>query len=201
MIAEATLALVIERGHRNVTTAEVAERAGVTEAIVLYHFPSKDHLYVAALTFDRVRDEERWRGFFAESPPLDSALAIAGEAGRQASADVSHTNSLQLFVAMAAEACDPDHPAHEWFLAHHRSVRQGFADLLRAMQAVGEAHPGVDPDRFARQLTAVWDGLQEQWLIDPDFDLGNEIAQAFIALTRADAMAAKRALAEVAERL
>ena len=48
-IAEATLALVVEKGHRAVVTAEIARRTGLSEPGVLYHFPSKDELLIGAL--------------------------------------------------------------------------------------------------------------------------------------------------------
>ena len=41
-ISEAALALIMERGHRAVTVAEVADRAGVSEPSVFYHFPTKE---------------------------------------------------------------------------------------------------------------------------------------------------------------
>lgn len=47
------LDVVIEKGHGKVTTAEVAARASTSEATVLYDYPSKDHLLVAALELDR----------------------------------------------------------------------------------------------------------------------------------------------------
>src|SRR5262245_41863829 len=52
-IAQAVLDLVLDVGHARVTTAEVARRAGTSEATVLYHFPTKDHLLIAALDRDQ----------------------------------------------------------------------------------------------------------------------------------------------------
>src|SRR5258708_1698616 len=41
--------LFSEQGFRGTTTRQIAERAGVTEAIVFRHFASKDELYWAVL--------------------------------------------------------------------------------------------------------------------------------------------------------
>ena len=48
---EATVACLNERGYANLTTAEVAARAGVSKGAQLYHFPKKDDLVVAALEY------------------------------------------------------------------------------------------------------------------------------------------------------
>jgi AcrR family transcriptional regulator len=190
-ITEAALALVIERGHSAVTTADVAERAGLTEATVLYHFPTKDHIFVAVLSRNEANDND------AQVPDItgdDPGPMI----GRQAAINVSHANTLRLFVAMAAEACNPTHPAHAWFLKHHGEARRIFADILRQQQDAGLAHPDIEAERFSRQMVAIWDGLQSQWLIDPSFDLAEEVTAAFNTLTRVDTMAARRAMEALA---
>lgn len=50
-LMEATVACLNERGYANLTTAEVAARAGVSKGAQLYHFPKKDDLVVAALEY------------------------------------------------------------------------------------------------------------------------------------------------------
>jgi hypothetical protein len=56
----------------------------------------------------------------------------------------------------------------------------------------------MDPERFGRQMGAVWDGLQLRWLTGAGFDLTEEIMAAFRALSRQDAVEAKRALQALA---
>ena len=48
-IAEAALELIRESGHRSLLVADVARRAGVSERTLFYHFPTRDHVLVAAL--------------------------------------------------------------------------------------------------------------------------------------------------------
>ncbi|HJQ26457.1 MAG TPA: TetR/AcrR family transcriptional regulator [Blastocatellia bacterium] len=43
--------LFSQKGFRGTTTKEVAERAGVSEAIIFRHFATKDELYAAILSF------------------------------------------------------------------------------------------------------------------------------------------------------
>ena len=192
-IAAACLALVIERGHPEVTVPDVADRAGVTEATVTYHFPTKDHLFIAALEQADVDD--------LPNEDVGSLADVSGYLESVIHAPASHPNRLRLFSLEMGNATDPDHPAHAWFVERSRTVREAFADMLQLLQRRGEAHPDVDPQRFARQLTATWDGLQIQWLSDPDFTLATEVIETFHALARTDLMAARRAIAKLAAEL
>jgi AcrR family transcriptional regulator len=195
-ISAAALALVIEKGHRNVTTTEVAARAEVTEATVLYHFPTKDHLLVAAKQADDDTTAETW-GTLEEvsAHGFEELLATAIQRG------IGRPNTLRLLMSLSADACDPEHPAHAYIERRQMDVAAYFSEILRRQQATGLAHPDIDPEPFGRQMIAVWDGLQAQWLVNPSFDLANEVIEAFRRLTRQEAMQAKRAMNELAAQL
>lgn len=189
-IATAVMDIVRADGLQAVSPAAVARRAGLTPATVTYHFPTRDALLVGALQH---REEQ-----LTAAVGTDREVDLAALLSSQAVADARDRNYVALFGAMSAAAADPGHPAHEWLRGHHRRVREGLADALRRLQAGGRAHPDVEPEQFARQMVAVWDGLQAQWLADPDFDLAAEVTAAFRSLTRADLVEAKRALEALA---
>ena len=48
-IIESATVLFAAKGFNGTKTREIAERAGVSEALVFKHFPTKDHLYAAIL--------------------------------------------------------------------------------------------------------------------------------------------------------
>ena len=48
-LIDATVECLFERGYAGITTAEIAERAGVSKGAQLHHFPTKDQLVIAAL--------------------------------------------------------------------------------------------------------------------------------------------------------
>ncbi|RMI09501.1 TetR/AcrR family transcriptional regulator [Cellulomonas triticagri] len=196
LVARTAHEVVLESGHRALTLAEVARRADLSEAQVLYHFPSRDHLLVAALkhALDRQGEDYGHRPVAPGTDPVDAFAANVNEG-------LSDPPVLRLFVAMSAEATDPDHPAHAWSREHHEGVVRGYARMLRNLQESGWAHPDVEPDRFARQLMALWEGLQAQWLVDPSFDLGAEVAAGVRVLARRDAVLAREAVESLAHRL
>lgn len=76
-----------------------------------------------------------------------------------------------LYSTVVAEAADPDHPLHDDFATRYRERAQATAALLRAGQCAGEIAPDIDPEAGARLISAVMDGIQQQWLLDATVDM------------------------------
>ena len=163
-IADAALAIVMEHGHRALTTLAVAQRAGMSEAGLLYHFSSKDAVLVAALArFDAL-----------QIGPLADGEVIA-TAPQRAAANVRRTNIARLYAALMIEASDPQHPAHDYLKGRGRAARSIYINEIQRLQARREVSPEVDPRRAAVWLLAAYDGLQNHWLVDPAFDIDVEL--------------------------
>lgn len=80
---------------------------------------------------------------------------------------------MRLFVAMSAEAADDDSEARGFFAERYRWLLQEIADDVRKHQAEGQLSPHLDPDGVASLLVAAADGLQIQWLLNPEsVDMG-----------------------------
>jgi hypothetical protein len=74
---------------------------------------------------------------------------------------------IQTFSALLGESVTEGHPAREYFTERYARVRASMAAVLRA--EYGERLPnGLTPERTAPLLVAVMDGLQFQWLLDPE---------------------------------
>lgn len=170
-IVESTLELIIAKGHRAVITADVADRTGLSEPGVLYHFQSKDELLLGALQhFDDVE---------LSTLPEGESLRQAPDRAR---AGVLRTNIVRLHTAMSGEASDPAHPAHEYFKQRSRRSNKLMADNIRLLQSEGIVGLQVDADRASRMIHAAWEGLQIQWLAEPSFDIGNDLEAIITAL-------------------
>jgi AcrR family transcriptional regulator len=61
-IVEVASELFSQRGFNGVTTKEIADRAGVSQAIIFRHFPSKEAIYSAILDNKLKQAAERIRG-------------------------------------------------------------------------------------------------------------------------------------------
>lgn len=167
-LVEATVALVAEQGWDGVTTRQIADRAGANQALINYHFGSKERLL-------RVAVETTLREGF--STPVEAMLAAPrladGAIGLvRALAAMSHADPVVRFSmeAMARAARD-------------RQVQQVMADLLAGLRAElargvaaaqrrGELSASLDPEGTAAVLGAIFDGLGLHLLIDPTLDVG-----------------------------
>jgi AcrR family transcriptional regulator len=155
---------VVERGHRSLTTLAVANRAGISEPGLLYHYPSKEAVLVAALErFDEQQLSQLAPGEAIESAPERAALGVR------------RTNIVHLYTALLAEASNPEHPAHQYFKNRWRVGREIPARDIALLQARGEVDPTIEPQRAATWILAAWDGLQSHWLVDPTFDIDVEL--------------------------
>jgi hypothetical protein len=85
---------------------------------------------------------------------------------------------------MAGEAIDAGHPGHEWLRSHHREAGAMITSALRQAQQEGTCAPEAPVERIARVTLAVMDGLQIQWLMDPEScDMAGDFA-AFVRTVR-----------------
>lgn len=179
-IADAVLAIVDAEGHDAVTTALVAEKSGIAEATVLYHFPTKDHLLVAAL--QRADDLSELQVDLDVDLDLDLLRQVASEALE------GEARRHRLLVVMRGKSATPEHPAVEYFerrLAHSLEI---YVRLIERRQKAGLAHPAVDPRSVALQLLALWDGLSTIYYTDESIDLGELLVEGYRRLAGENVM-------------
>ncbi|MFI5607814.1 TetR/AcrR family transcriptional regulator [Amycolatopsis sp. NPDC051903] len=155
-----------EAGYHGSSLREIAKRAGISHAGLLYYFPTKEALLAAVLERRDAEDSEREQ--LTVPPGLEVLRHFVALAGH----NVRHPGIVDLYSRLAAEAVAPDHPAHEYFDRHYRQAREGVVDSFRVLAGTGELREGVDPDFAALTFIALMDGLQVQWLTTPaDVDL------------------------------
>ncbi|MGQ1837983.1 TetR/AcrR family transcriptional regulator [Kocuria turfanensis] len=166
-------------GYRGTSMSAVARACGMSQTGLVHHFPTKDDLLQAVM--DR-RDE------------IDAARIQSPGDGRPRGWDylaglvdlVRHNQGqpgiVRLFTTMAGEAVDPEHPANTWLRRHHRSTAEQIRAALAEAAQDGRLAADAPVDSIARCLIAAMDGLQIQWLSDPDHP---DMAEDFAALVDA----------------
>lgn len=161
-ILEAANRAFAERGYRGASLAAIAESVGLSQPGLLHHFPSKEALLVEVLRLRHERDLERVRGVAAERDSyLEGLIEVVRENERS-------PGLVRLFTVLAAESVDGDHPGNEHFRERYEELRRAVAADLAAEQREGRVATDLDVDLTASQLIAISDGLQLQWLLDPD---------------------------------
>jgi AcrR family transcriptional regulator len=147
-----------EAGYHGSSLREIAKRAGISHAGLLYYFPSKEALLAAVLERRDAEDTEREQ--LKGSPGLEVLRHFLTLAAH----NVRHPGIVDLYSRLAAEAVSPDHPAHDYFERHYQAAREGTQESFRALADSGELREGIDPAIAALTFIALMDGLQVQWL-------------------------------------
>ncbi|WP_371674555.1 TetR/AcrR family transcriptional regulator [Streptomyces sp. NBC_00289] len=154
-IVRAALEVIAERGYRGASLASVAERVGLTQQGLLHHFPTKDALLVAVL-----EERDQWDALPDTQWRVDLLASLVEY-------NAMRPGIIQTFSALLGESVTEGHPAREYFTERYTRVRVSMATALRA--EYGDTLPnGLTPERTAPLLIAVMDGLQYQWLLDPE---------------------------------
>lgn len=152
-------------GFNSATMREIAEACDITRAGLSHHFPTKESLMEAVLETRDVEDRERFR--------RNGSRGSDGLGVLRGMVDLARHNTqvpgiIGLYAVLSAEAAAPDHPAHDYFVRRYARIREGTATALRRARDAGFLAAHVDEDQAAAELTAIMDGLQLQWLLDPD---------------------------------
>ena len=156
--------IISERGYAETRIADVAARAGVSPALVIYYYKTKDQLLTEAIRYY----EDAW---YAEGKRRMAALPSAAQ-------------RLEQFVAMNLLPQSNPELESDWKLwldfwvqaARNADVasvrrksderwREVIVSLVVAGQEAGE-FSGIDPGPFAIFLSALLDGLTVQIALD-----------------------------------
>jgi AcrR family transcriptional regulator len=115
-IAEVAMRLFSERGFRGTTTKEIAQAAGVSEAIIFRHFATKEELYTAIIDFKGC-----------------AGAAVSPVAGRPESPAI--IEEIRGCVAEAMEASD-DLAVFQTVALHMLDHHQGDPEFLRLLMYI-----------------------------------------------------------------
>ncbi|MEH0636316.1 MULTISPECIES: TetR/AcrR family transcriptional regulator [Streptomyces] len=166
-ILDAAVENFARRGFHAASLARIAKDVGITQGGLLHHFRSKEDLLVQVL--ERIDDSDRERFF---SRRFDSAAQMFAALVKLAEYNGTRLGRTRMFNVLAAEAGDPEHPAHAYFVRRYAEVVDTVGGVLRRGVASGELRAGTDVVAVAQELAAVMDGLQIQWVLDPrGFDM------------------------------
>lgn len=165
LILETALEIIEQKGYGATSLRDIADAVGMTQAGLLHHFGTKENLLVEVL---RQRDIVNRRIVAAQGG--DDPMTI-----RVARHNESVPALVNLYVNLEAAAADAEHPAHEFFLRRENEVLASMRRDIEARQQAGTLAQDVDASMMARVFLALSDGLQAQWGINPEVDLGGTI--------------------------
>ncbi|MBS6363890.1 MAG: TetR/AcrR family transcriptional regulator [Actinomycetaceae bacterium] len=151
-----------EHGYRNGSLQEIGNRVGMTHSGVLHHFGSKTNLLLEVVRFrDKSDLEEIDREEVPEGEELFQHLM------RTVQINSKRPGVVQTYAVLSAESVTDDHPAKDYFIERFYNLREKIAEAIR------QWYPDkvFSDDRLraaASALIGAMDGIQTQWLLDPE---------------------------------
>ncbi|MER7277686.1 helix-turn-helix domain-containing protein [Dactylosporangium sp. NPDC000244] len=159
-ILSRAIELFAERGV-GASLRAIGAAIGVSHAALRYYFSSRDELLVEVY-----RAHERLE--HADPPPEDiSAVAVMERSARR---NRAIPGLVELYATLSTDALQgAQHPLTQEFVRDRfRAVREHLAERVRAGQRAGAIAADIDPADAASLVIAASDGLQLQWLLDPE---------------------------------
>ncbi|WP_108493806.1 TetR/AcrR family transcriptional regulator [Promicromonospora sp. AC04] len=157
--------LFAERGA-GASLRAIGEAIGVSHAALRYYFANRDELLVEVYRAHEAKVHEVQAR--ERSTPEEVSAVVMME--QSAERNRSIPGLVELYATLTTDALQgQQHPAtREFVQARFRRVRADLAERVRAGQRSGAIAADVDPDDAAALVAAASDGLQLQWLLQPD---------------------------------
>lgn len=164
LVAEAVCRLADERGLEGVTLRDVAARAQVSMGAVQRCFRTKEEMLVFTLEHIGERIGERVRARLVRSPAQSAGTALGHAVTEVSLLREEHRAEARVWLAFVAQAAVSETLARV-LKANYATLEEAFARLVsEAGESADRAVP-LDPQREARTLLALADGLTAHILI------------------------------------
>lgn len=159
-VLQAARRLFAQSGFKGTSLMSVAKEAGITDAGLLYHFPTKIDLLLAVIEEgDREQDAALSRVPDASGMALIERMATFG-------ADLQDDPVLTaLDVTLSAEHLQDDSAANRYFRERYQRFRKQLAAAFSDARDQGALSRQTDPKAEAELMIAVLDGLRLQWIL------------------------------------
>ena len=168
-ILDAAIEVFAKRGADRTSLRAIAQEVGVTHAALIHHFGTLERLLVEVYEESERRLELEARDLQDISPVEVMRLSAQRNRGVP--------GLVQLYTSLVASALAEGHPAATRFASQRFArIRASLVEQIKSRQEAGRIRSDVDADQVAALVIAASDGLQTQWLLDPDVDLVGALA-------------------------
>jgi AcrR family transcriptional regulator len=164
-ILDRAIEVFADKGAEGTSLRAIAEKIGVSHAALLHYFGSREELLVEVLREGELRhDDPRGRD------------EVVGGMVRAAERNVTIPGFVSLYTSLLAGSLEPDREySRQFFSERFARIRERLAELIRVGQEEGTMRRGIKPEAMAALVIAASDGLQTQWLLDPDVDIAQSL--------------------------
>jgi TetR/AcrR family acrAB operon transcriptional repressor len=152
LLLAAAAELFSEKGYRQTSFIDIADRAGISRGSIPWHFGNKLGLLEAVL-------DDQLQALLAGLPPPDEA----GDALGQVMSFI-RLPATRLFIILLAEAVETGSPIREHYARLHAALRQGVLARIPA----DATPPGTTPEALTVLLVGAVIGVHAQWRVAPE---------------------------------
>lgn len=169
-ILDSAIALLAQRGVDRASLRTMGDAIGVSHTALRHYFSSRDELLVEAY-----RTHEAQAAAAAPPAADESAVGVIIEAAER---NRSIPGLVELYATLTTDALQEQHAVtREFVRGRFQTLRGELAARIESGQRAGRIAAGIDPADAAALVIAASDGLQIQWLLDPDaVDVGRSLA-------------------------
>lgn len=159
-VLQAARRLFAQSGFKGTSLMSVAKEAGITDAGLLYHFPTKIDLLLAV-----IEEGDREQDLALSRVPDDSGMALI-ERMATFGADLEDDPVLTaLDVTLSAEHLQDESAVNRYFRERYQRFRRQIANAFTDARDKGVLSKATDPKTEAELMIAVLDGLRLQWIL------------------------------------
>jgi AcrR family transcriptional regulator len=169
--------LICERGFGDTRIADVAKRAGVSSALVIYYFGTRDRLLVDALRYSEESFYEAAEKMLAETPDVRDRLSMLVRWTCVPEMSDEIPGAWGLWFDLWAQAF-----RHDEVKAGRVELDARWRNMIIDTVKSAELDADLDAKMFALEFSALLDGLSIQVALDdPEVDstMAYEIAMRF----------------------
>jgi AcrR family transcriptional regulator len=168
-ILDSAIAQFARRGLDRTSLRTVGDAIGVSHAALRHYFSSRDELLVEVYR----AHEARAAGDASQAG--ESAVGMIMDAAER---NRSIPGLVELYAALTTDALQEQHAVTREFVRERfRSLREMLAARIESGQQAGRIAADISPLDAAALVIAASDGLQIQWLLDPEaVDVGRSLS-------------------------
>lgn len=161
-ILESAFRTIGNRGYAGSTLAAIAEDVGISAPSLLHHFRNKESLLIELIEYRDELSRDDGPSSFDEGGQV-----LLDHLGDTAELNARDRGLTQLYAVLLGESITEGHPAQNYFRERFRGLRAPVRDAL--LTAVADPTiPAEDVLEAATAIIAVMDGVQYQFLLDPE---------------------------------